>query len=309
MVMTLYSAISRKLASDAVVIIDGGTGTEIQNRGVPMDGETWCAEANLTHPDVVRGVHADYIDAGAELIIANTFATSPLLFEYLGRTPEVATIDRAALELARQAAGGRVPVAGSFSTMRPVQKGTDRTSRQQRWSKPAAIDLFRRKADGLAEAGADLIVMEMMRDADYSLWATEAAVATGLPVWAGISIEAGPDGDLRGFGRPDCRLDDFLAPLAQTGTDVLAIMHSSPEDTTRTIPIVKERWKGPLCCYPESGYFTMPDWQFVDIIPAPELVELARSWVGQGVRIIGGCCGIGPEHVRALAQELGETRR
>ena len=225
----MYSAISRKLASDAVVIIDGGTGTEIQNRGVPMNGETWCAEANLTHPDVVRGVHADYVDAGAELIIANTFATSPLLFEHLGRTPEVASIDRAALELARQAAGGRVPVAGSFSTMRPVQKGTDRTSRQQRWSKPAAIDLFRRKADGLAEAGADLIVMEMMRDADYSLWATEAAVATGLPVWVGLSVEAGPDGDLRGFGRPDCRLEDFLAPLSETGADVLAIMHSSPE--------------------------------------------------------------------------------
>ena len=309
MVMTLYSAISRKLASDAVVIIDGGTGTEIQNRGVPMSGETWCAEANLTHPDVVRGVHADYVDAGAELIIANTFATSPLLFDHIGRMSEVASIDQAALDLARQAADGRVPVAGSFSTMRPVRKGSDRTSQEQRWAKPDAIDLFRRKADGLAEAGADLIVMEMMRDPDYSVWATEAAVATGLPVWIGLSVETGPDGELRGFGRPDCRLDDFLAPLADTGADVLAIMHTSPEDTTRAIPVVRERWKGPFCCYPESGYFTMPDWQFVDIIPPPELVALAKSWVGQGVRILGGCCGIGPEHVRALAQALGETPR
>jgi S-methylmethionine-dependent homocysteine/selenocysteine methylase len=306
--MTSYSAVMAKLAAGRIVIIDGGTGTEIQSRGVPMSGETWCAEANLTHPDVVRKVHADYVDAGAELVIANTFATSPLLFDHLGRTAEVATIDRAAIGLARQAASGRVPVAASFSTMRPVRKGTDRTSRESEWSSTATAELFRRKAGGLAEAGADLIVMEMMRDADYSLWATEAAVATGLPVWVGLSVERGPDGDLHGFGRPDTRLEDFVSPLMETGAEVLAIMHTSPDDTTRAIPAVRERWSGPLGCYPESGYFTMPDWQFVDIIPVPDLVALAETWVASGVRILGGCCGIGPEHIRGLVEAFGVNR-
>ena len=84
-----------------------------------MDDRTWCAEANLIAPDVVRDVHRAYVEAGAQLLIANTFASSPFLFSHLDRLDELAEIDRRAVELAREAADGRVPVAGSFSTMRP----------------------------------------------------------------------------------------------------------------------------------------------------------------------------------------------
>ncbi len=73
----MYEPIASKLAKGELIILDGGTGTDIQRRGVPMNGDTWCAEVNLTHPDAVRSVHADYIRAGAEVITANTYATSP----------------------------------------------------------------------------------------------------------------------------------------------------------------------------------------------------------------------------------------
>ena len=303
--MSLYTQIEEKLARDEIVILDGGTGTDIQRRGVQMSGETWSAEANLTHPNIVRTVHEDYIEAGADLIIANTFATSPLLFNHLGRDPEIASIDRAAVALAREASAGRVPVAGSFSTMRPVVRGSDRTARQREWAKREARELFKRKADGLVSAGADLILMEMMRDLDYSLWASEAAVATGLPVWMGLSVE-GSSGRLTGFGREDFAFEDIVGPLMQTGAKVLCIMHSSPNDTTSAIPIAQGKWKGPLGVYPESGYFEMPEWKFVDIIPVPAFVELARVWVERGVKIVGGCCGIGPDHIRALAETFKE---
>jgi methionine synthase I (cobalamin-dependent) len=250
-------------------------------------------------------VHEDYIEAGADLIIANTFATSPLLFNHLGRDPEIASIDRAAVALAREASAGRVPVAGSFSTMRPVVRGSDRTARQREWAKREARELFKRKADGLVSAGADLILMEMMRDLDYSLWASEAAVATGLPVWMGMSVE-GSSGRLTGFGREDFAFEDIVGPLMQTGAKVLCIMHSSPNDTTSAIPIAQGKWKGPLGVYPESGYFEMPEWKFVDIIPVPAFVELARVWVERGVQIVGGCCGIGPDHIRAIAETFKE---
>ena len=92
-----------RVAAGELVVIDGGTGTEIQRRGGAMDDATWCAEANLQRPDLVREVHRAYLEAGAELVIANTFATSPLLFATLGRDDEVATIDRAAVRLAREA--------------------------------------------------------------------------------------------------------------------------------------------------------------------------------------------------------------
>ena len=299
--MSLYERIEEKLETGQIIILDGGTGTDIQRRGVPMNSDTWSAEANITHPEIVRAVHEDYIAAGADIIIANTFATSALLFNHLGRDEELPRIDAAAVAAAKQASQGRVPVAGSFSTMRPVVKGSDRTARQREWAKKDAKDLFKRKADSLVAADVDFIIMEMMRDLDYSLWATEAAVATGLPVWVGIGVEADANGRLKGFGREDFAFEDIIRPLMETGATVLCIMHSSPNDTTAAIPVAQAKWKGPLGAYPESGHFTMPNWKFVDIIPVPSFVELAKAWAERGVTILGGCCGIGPDHIKALA--------
>ncbi len=147
-------------------------------------------------------------------------------------------------------------------------------------------------------------MMEMMRDTDYSVWATEAAIATGLPVWAGISVEKRKDGRLAGFGREDQLLEDVARALAATKPAVISVMHTSPNDTDEAIDIVRKYWSGPLGAYPESGYFAMPDWTFADIIPPTELVAKAKQWKNQGVSIFGGCCGLGPEHIAALHEEF-----
>ena len=301
----MYDHIARKLATGGIIIIDGGTGTDLQRRGAAMSGDTWCADANLTHPAIVREVHTDYIRAGAEIIIANTFATSALLFNALGRDRDLIEIDRAAVALAKEAAADRlVAVAGSVSTMRPVIAGSDRTSKQREWPEKDARALFRRKVDTLVHCGVDLLMMEMMRDTDYSVWATEAAIATGLPVWVGISARKNKDGVLTGFGREDMLLDDVARALAAVRPAVVSIMHTSPGDTDEAIAVVRKYWKGPLGAYPESGYFRMPEWTFVDIIPPEELVDMARVWRACGVSIFGGCCGLGPEHIEALHKEF-----
>jgi homocysteine S-methyltransferase len=299
----MYEHIAAKLARGQTIILDGGTGTDIQRRGAPMSGDTWCAQANMTHPDIVCDVHRDYVKAGADLVIANTFATSALLFNALGRDEELLAIDRAAVALARKAVeGAPVAVAGSMSTMRPVVAGSDRTDKQQEWPEAEARALFARKADNLAAAGVDLIIMEMMRDTRYSLWATEAALATGLPVWVGIATERRADGALVGFSHPDEMLDDVVQVLAAAKPAHISIMHSSPNDTGDAIDIVKRHWKGPMGAYPESGHFTMPEWRFEDIIGPDSLVDHARRWRSQGVTAFGGCCGLGPQHVAALAR-------
>jgi homocysteine S-methyltransferase len=296
----MYDVIRQKLAKGEPIILDGGTGTDIQRRGVPMSNSTWCAEANLTHPQVVSDVHADYIKAGADIIIANTFATSALLFNALDRDDELLTIDKAAVKIAKDAAKGHdVAVAGSMSTMRPVVAGSDRTSKQREWPEAEARALFKRKADNLAAAGVDFIMMEMMRDTDYSVWATEAAQATGLPVWIGISVER-HDGKLTGFGREDQDFNTVARVLSALKPDVISIMHTSPNDTDEAIDILRKHWKGPIGAYPESGYFKMPDWTFVDIIPPEELVKRSGAWKKKGVTAFGGCCGLGPEHITAL---------
>jgi len=302
-----YADLLERIDGGDVVVIDGGTGTEIQRRGVAMNGDTWSADANISAPDAVRDVHASYVDAGAELVIANTYATSPLLFDHLGRGDDVERIDRIAVELAQQAADGRVPVAGSISVMRPVVAGGDRTVVFHNWTEARAREMYRRKAEAMAAAGADVLVMEMMRDADYSVWATEEAIATGLPVWVGIAVERGADGALVGSNRPDCSLEAIVDAIAPLAPDLIAIMHTSPNDTGPALDVVRARTGVRLGAYPESGFFEMPDWRFVDIIDTDDLVARTRGWIEQGARVVGGCCGISPDHIAGLAAAFGPS--
>ena len=302
--LTMYDLIRKKLAKSETIILDGGTGTDIQRRGAPMSGATWCADANLTHGEIVEAVHLDYIARGTDIVTANTYATSPLLFNHIGREDDVVRIDSVAVAIARKAvAGTKVCVAGSMSTMRPMQLGTDRNNLAHEWPEAKARDLFKTKAEGLKSAGVDLIMMEMMRDTEYAVWASEAALATGLPVWIGIAVEKREDGALTGFGRNDRLLADIAPALAALDPAVISIMHSSPHDTGPAIEVLKKSWHGPIGTYPESGYFKSPDWVFTELSPA-ELVQITLSWKQQGATIFGGCCGIGPDHIQALKMEF-----
>jgi homocysteine S-methyltransferase len=298
----MYAWIAERLAAREVVVLDGGTGTEIERRGAPMSEESWCAPATLSHGDIVRGVHADYIRAGAEIVTANTYGSSPFVLDHYGKLADLARIDRTAVRLAKEAAAGAAAVAGSFSIMRPNVVGTDRTA-DSHWPEKRARELLKRKAEGLAEAGVDLIMMEMMRDADYSLWATEAAVTTGLPVWVGISVERAKDGRMRSYSRNEYSAAEVAKALMGTGAKLLSIMHSPADLTGPALEEVKAVWAGPLGAYPEQGYFEMPNWRFVPLEPA-DFVARCKSWIGQGVQAIGGCCGTGPEHIRALAEAI-----
>ena len=299
-----YDKIKQKLIAGQNIVLDGGTGTDIQRRGAPMSGDTWCAEVNLTHPEIVRSVHDDYIKRGADIITANTFASSALSFNFYGRDDDVLRIDAAAVGVAKAAAHGTdVLVAGSVSTMRPVVAGSDRTNKDKEWTEAEARQLFLRKVENLKSAGVDLIMMEMMRDVDYSVWATQAALATGLPVWVGISVEK-HDGVLTGFGREDQNLHDIAKALAALNPDVMSIMHTSSNDTDEALKILRQYWKGPIGTYPECGYYAAPDWQFVDVITPTDLVHKSHDWNKLGATIFGGCCGIGPDHIEALALEF-----
>jgi S-methylmethionine-dependent homocysteine/selenocysteine methylase len=303
----MYDTVEDILKMGGTVILDGGTGTDIQRRGAPMSGETWCAEVNRTHPDIVEAVHRDYIAAGAHVITANTFATGALSFNALGRDADLPELDRLAVAIAKKAAAGTdVAIAGSVSTMRPVIPGSDRTDKQREWPEKEARRLFKAKVENLKAAGVDFLIMEMMRDSDYSIWASKAAIATGLPVWIGIAVERGKDGKLRGFGREDQLFADFGPRLAALKPAAICIMHTSPNDTDDAIPLLKTFWPGAIGAYPESGYFKMPDWQFIDVIPPALLVAKAKAWKEMGVSILGGCCGIGPVHIKALAEEIAQ---
>jgi S-methylmethionine-dependent homocysteine/selenocysteine methylase len=304
MTTTAYASLLQRLHDGEAVLLDGGVGTEIQRQGAPMSTALWCAEANLSHPDIVRAVHRGYLAAGAEVMTANTFASSPLLLEHFGRLEEMERIDARAIALAREAAAGSgAVVAGSMSTMRPTVPGSDRTQLDHGWSEDAARALFARKARSLRDGGAEFIIMEMMRDLDYSLWACEAALASGLPVWIGLSVERGVDGRLVGFGRPDSALEPVAAGLAALQPDVMAIMHTSVDDTLPALEVLRRHWSGPTAAYPECGRYEAPDWKFIGVAPPDEYAALSREWRRLGAHALGGCCGVGPAHIARLREE------
>jgi S-methylmethionine-dependent homocysteine/selenocysteine methylase len=297
--------LDERLAAGEVIILDGATGTELERRGVPMHDLSWSGIASLGHGATLRQIHADYIAAGAQVIITNTFASSRYLLEAAGLEERVREANIAAVEAARaardQAVGNRdVWIAGSISPMAP---GADRARRPDVETVAAS---FREQAEILANAGVDLLVLEMMRDVDYARAAVEAAVATGLPVWVGFScVASGANEIVMAPGiADDLRFADVLGPVMAPGGSLVAVMHSDVELTLPALEIARRQWQGPLGAYAHSGRFVMPHWQFDEVISPEAYLAQAERWLGVGVQVIGGCCGIGPEHIRLLAERL-----
>jgi S-methylmethionine-dependent homocysteine/selenocysteine methylase len=246
-------------------------------------------------------VHEDYIGAGAEVIITNTFATARHVLEPAGMGERFRELNTRAVALANEArenaAEGEVFVAGSISTF---------TARYDYSYEPRAERAranYREQAEVLAESGADLIALEMMRDLEQTTYALEAAVTVGLPVWVGFSCKTTNDGTVV-LWDGEHTLVEALETIPPLGASLVAIMHTLTEDTPAALREVTERWSGPVGAYPHSGEFVMPNWQFVDMISPEDFAAEAHGWLETGTRLIGGCCGIGPEHIRLLKERL-----
>ena len=300
-----YRIIKNKLDNGDVVLLDGGTGSEIERLGVEMNDLAWCGIAHVDYPDVVRRVHESYIHAGADVIIANTFGTAPHVLKRLGLEDQIAQVNQSAVAVAlaaRDNCGRNVCVAASISSMPALDD----------FFVPKTDDVsegFIRQAELLAEAGAELIIAEMVREVDVAGMIIPAARATGLPVWTGFSASTNDAGLLTNYESP-VRDDETVPfrPMAQDvlelGCDAAGVMHTSVHNTGPALTELSELWDGPMFAYAESGHFVPPSWKFEDIISPPDYVDYARQWIDEGVRIIGGCCGMGPEHIRVLNENL-----
>ncbi len=276
---------------------------------------TWSAASLLSHPDVVREVHRVYIDAGADIITTNTYTTNRNVLAPAGMGDEVQKLNALAVQLAReardQAAASRpVYIAGSISTENTsassyfgrgipgLQLPTEQQSRAN----------YREQAEVMAEAGAELIVLEMMRDIPETTYAVEESLSTGLPVWVGFSTRTSPDGSqLLLQDSPDSgpTLADALAAIMPLGPSVISVMHTTAEETTPALAELRRHWQGPTGAYPNSsGTKVASVWDLEDTETPESLLADAQEWVKMGVQVVGGCCGIGPEHIRAFRAGL-----
>jgi len=279
-----------KLAAGETLLIDGGTGTELRRRGMRLDAAAWSGIASLTHYDLLREIHADYIGAGAEVITTNTFGTNRFVLAAAGHDADFVAINRRAVQAAREArdaCGRDVAIAGSLSCLPPR---FDANAYPSQAEERAA---YRELAELLAAAGVDLIALEMLQDTRHAALACEAATATGLPFWLGLSCRSGSDGSLVGY---DLAAEDFAvtAPaLLAYRPSVVTVMHS-PLDATRDALIA-------LAGMSTTTLGAYPEWS--DDSPA-QFARTVADLRQIGARVIGGCCGTRPEHIRALEESL-----
>lgn len=290
--MNRYDALMQRIDAGECILIDGATGTEIERRGVPQLENAWNGGGALSHPEILRAVHEDYLRLGAEIIISNTFATHYYALRDAGEADRFEKYNRRGVELAIEARAN-LKKASSL-----VAGGISYWS----WSgnHPDLDDLkaaTERQVEVIAAAGADLFMLEMMIDIDRMLILLDAAHATGLPVWVGFTCAPNSDGVvcLRN-GEP---LADALAAI-EGKADLVNIMHSEVEDIDACLDVAISNWTGPIGVYAHSSNSMDHRWVFENTISPADYYNAAQRWVDRDVRIIGGCCGIEPRHIEQL---------
>jgi homocysteine S-methyltransferase len=281
-------------------ILDGGTGSELRRRGIDLSPACWTAAANLEHTDVLRQIHEDYIRAGAEVITANTFATSRFVLAGAGLEAEFDSINRNAIASAREAArsaGTVVTVAASMSCLPPAFDARRYPDANAEYS--AYVGL----AERFAANGADLILLEMMQSPAHAERACRAASASGLPFWAGVSCHIDPrSGQLVAFDdgtQPIAAVIDTIAEFDPAG---IAIMHSPVAATGPALEKLAAAWPGATGAWAEIPYAEDPESGAAEPISPETYAAHARGWIAAGVSLVGGCCGTTPAHIRALAR-------
>lgn len=295
---------------EGIIVLDGAMGTELEARGAAMDSDAWCGLVNLSDPGLVRAVHEDHIRAGADVVITNTFMSG------LGPMRRAGAGDRfeagienavdAAREAVRRAAERPVTIAGSVGATPwgrpPVDPDTGAADEQVRAG-------YARQVRLLADAGVDLIALEMVTDTHLGPLALDAALDSGLPVWVGLSM--------RRPGRDPSQYESLPAvepegravaeACLRDGLDAVNVMHTDIDDVDSALEMLRPLWGGPVGVYPHHGRWARPHWTFVDV-PTEILAGLARGWIDRGATMLGGCCGLRTHHV-AVLREIADAHR
>jgi S-methylmethionine-dependent homocysteine/selenocysteine methylase len=286
-----------RLADSEALVLDGGNGTELERRGVPSELPLWSTHALIQAPEVVAAIHADYAGAGADLLTANTFRTQRRTLSRAGLGERAADLTRLAVDLARREAlrfaeDRSIYVVGSAPPLEDCYRPD---------LVPAAAALEREHgehAENLARAGVDAILAETMNCSREAQAAVRAARAAGKPVLVSFVCCDGPH--LLSGESLRVALDAVL-PEEPAAVLVNCLPASN---VAACLPVLRASGK-PFGAYCNLGAPTGSQ-SFArseEYAPA-ELAELAVGWKADGARLLGGCCGTTPEHIRAIAQRL-----
>ena len=300
-----YQPIREKLQRKEVVILDGAIGTEILRRNV-----TWADHQLANKPDFVRGIHEDYIRAGAEVISTNSFQLCRrALYNHFRDDAHRCHIGArdlderagkllaASVRLAREArervaAKRAVAVAAAITTLewcfRPdLAPSPDEAQKEYR-------EIFQTVKD----AGADLVLLETVNSIPEARVGAEIAKALGLHCWVAFVC------DERGLLFTGEKLSAAAQALEPLGVEAILLNCAPPEDITTGLTELAPHADVPIGAYAHIGRFDPPEWMFTDEYPPAKYRDVAARWKQMGARIFGGCCGTTPDHIAALGALL-----
>lgn len=277
-----------------VLVFDGAMGTRLYDKGVFINKS--FDEVNLTRPDLVQQVHEEYVRAGADVLETNTFSANRAKLTPHGLADRLRDINVAGARLARAAAaagnGGRpVFVAGAVGPLGLKIEPWGPTSREE------ARALFAEQIAALVEGGVDLVCLETFADLNEMGEAIKAAreVAPGLPVVAQMTIDEDGCGL---YGTPP---EVFAARMDAWGADVIGVNCSvGPAPMLRAVERMAQVTRRPLSAQPNAGLPRVVEGRTLYLCSPEYMGSYARKFIQMGAKIVGGCCGTTPEHIRQI---------
>jgi methionine synthase / methylenetetrahydrofolate reductase (NADH) len=282
------------------ILCDGAMGTLLYAKGIFIN--RCYDELNLSQPDLIRGIHHEYLQAGAEIIETNTFGANSFRLARHSLAEKVRDINLAGARLAREAAKSfDVWVAGSVGPLGTRIEPLGKTSFQE------ARDAFREQIQALVEGGVDLIILETfgyLEEIHQAMLAVKD-VGSSLPLIAQVTIDE--DGNCLDGSDPET----FVSKLEEWGADVIGCNCSvGPVAMLDAMERVRAATSLPLSAQPNAGIPRSVEGRNIYLCSPEYMASYARKFVAAGVRVVGGCCGTTPEHTRTMKSVLrvGEAR-
>jgi homocysteine S-methyltransferase len=274
---------------ERVLVCDGAMGTQLYAKGVFINR---CFESlNLSDPDLVAAVHAEYVRAGADVIETNTFGANRIKLRAFGLSEKVAAINLEGARIARRAANAKAYVAGAIGPL---------GIRVEPWGKTGvdeAEQFFKEQAEALVQGGVDLFILETFRDLN-EIGAAMAAVrrVCDLPIVAQMTTEE--DGNSLDGTPPE----QFAPVLLARGAAVVGVNCSvGPAPMLESIERLAAVTQARLSAQPNAGKPRDIEGRNIYLCSPEYMASYARRFVASGVRLVGGCCGTTPEHIRQIS--------